>query len=249
LDSTTLITQAIEDGCQDILLLSILYGSLHNTAESQAAERVFEWLKTNYDDIQFDRLVVSMPPTIFTGVASALMGEIEMPKLTYKEITEGQGPSPTVVPFRNANLLSIATSIADSRNYNYVYIGAHGEDAHNWAYPDCTPEFLGAMANAIYIGTYDRVRLRFPFIWMVKAEIVAVADALGAPLHLTWSCYNPQTVDDGEFIHCGECPTCIERAHAFAQAGFYDPTAYVVGLAQILESSIHSLDELEEWGD
>jgi 7-cyano-7-deazaguanine synthase len=247
LDSTTLIAQAMEDGCKDILLLSIRYGSIHNNAEGLAAQQVFEWMQREYDDVTFNRLVVEMPATIFTGEKSALMGEIDMPKLTYKEITEGQGPSPTVVPFRNANLLSIATAIADARDYNYVYIGAHGEDAHNWAYPDCTPEFLGAMANAIYIGTYDKVRLRFPFIWMVKAQIVSLANELGAPLEMTWSCYDPAMVDDGEYIHCGQCPTCIERANAFAQAGFLDPTTYLIALEDILDETVESLDELQEW--
>ena len=247
LDSTTLITKALDDGCTDILALTVRYGSLHNEAEGLAAQQVFEWLQREYDDVNFTRLVITIPSAIFEGEASALMGEIAMPQLTYKEITEGQGPSPTVVPFRNANLLSAATAIADARNYNYVYIGAHGEDAHNWAYPDCTPEFLGAMANAIYIGTYDKVRLRFPFIWMVKADIVALASELGAPLEMTWSCYNPKVVDDGEFIHCGQCPTCIERANAFMQAGFLDPTGYYISLEQILDCDPRELESLEDW--
>jgi 7-cyano-7-deazaguanine synthase len=101
-----------------------------------------------------------------------------------------------------------------------IYYGAHAEDAANWAYPDCTPEFNGSMANAIYTGSYNTIRLATPLQWMHKHEIVSKGDKLGAPLELTWSCY-----DAGE-IHCGECPTCIARKEAFEKADVQDPTEY-----------------------
>jgi len=254
LDSTTAISQAIEDGAEEILALSVHYGSLHNDAEGESAKDVIQ----EYSDVRHGavvtRLAVVMPKEIFQSERSALMGEIEMPNMTYQEIQQSEGPSPTVVPFRNANLLSIATAIADARGYDFVYIGAHADDAHQWAYPDCTPEFLGAMANAIYIGTYEKVRLVFPFIWMQKWEIVTRGVELGAPLHLTWSCYNPKAlgVEKGptggvtEWIHCGKCPTCIERANAFAEAGFIDPTAYYIPLTDVLGEG-YDLEELVEW--
>jgi 7-cyano-7-deazaguanine synthase len=243
LDSTTLIGQAIEEGAEEVLLVSVKYGSLHNDAEALAAHQILEWYREE-GIVSIDRVELELPGTIFSGGKSALMGEISMPKMTYKEIQESAGPSPTVVPFRNANLLSIATSIADSRGFDFVYIGAHADDAHEWAYPDCTPEFLGAMANAIFIGTYQKVRLVFPFIWMTKGQIVSRAVEIGVPLGMTWSCYSPR-YDGDHYIHCGECPTCIERANAFAEAGFVDPTEYNNGLEYVLDG--YSLDDLEEW--
>lgn len=249
LDSTTVIEKALEDGCDKILALSIRYGSLHNEAEGQAAAAVIQYYQELDQISDFDRVVYELPAEIFQGTASALLGEIQMPSLTYKEIQEGIGPSPTVVPFRNANLISIATAIAAARGYDFVYVGTHGEDAHNWAYPDCTPEFLGAMANAVYVGTYNKVRLVFPFTWMTKADIVAYAAEMGVPLELTWSCYNPALVGDedgGEFVHCGKCPTCIERAQVFAQAGFIDPTAYMIDLQDILKNDFN-VENLEDW--
>lgn len=252
LDSTTLLAQAIVDGAEEVLAVSVMYGSLHNEAESQAAEKVIEWFQEAFGPVcKVERLVIELPKMIFSAngsTLSALMGETEMPHMTYQEIRDAKGPSPTVVPFRNANLLSIATALADARGFDFVYIGAHGDDAREWAYPDCTPEFLGAMANAIRVGTYDKVRLIFPFIWMTKADIVARALEVDAPLQLTWSCYNPvpigPAVEDG-FIHCGACPTCIERAQAFADCGFLDPTGYIRSLGDILEHV--DFDGLEEW--
>lgn len=101
-----------------------------------------------------------------------------------------------------------------------VYIGVHAEDSRNWAYPDCTPEFVGAMANAIYVGTYFTVRLSAPFVNASKADIIKKGDELGVPYNLTWSCYA------GDEYHCGVCPTCRARKEAFIAAGVSDLTDY-----------------------
>ena len=142
--------------------------------------------------------------------------------LSYEEIKNSEGPSPTYVPFRNANLLSIATAIAQIQKCDIVYFGAHADDAHNYAYPDCTPEFIGAMANAINVGTYYTVRLKTPIMWMTKGEVVAMGSNYNIPFELTYSCY------EGTEIHCGECPTCISRQVAFEEARVDDPTEYAV---------------------
>lgn len=101
-----------------------------------------------------------------------------------------------------------------------IYFGAHSEDAQNWAYPDCTPEFIGAMANAIYVGSYFSIRLHTPIQWLMKHEIVRLGTKLGVPFENTWSCYK------GEEVHCGTCPTCRSRKEAFQIAGVPDPTPY-----------------------
>lgn len=101
-----------------------------------------------------------------------------------------------------------------------IYFGAHSEDAHNWAYPDCTPEFIGAMANAIFIGSYMQIRLHTPIQWMQKSDVVTLGTKLGVPYKNTWSCYK------GEALQCGTCPTCRSRKQAFIAAGVPDPTEY-----------------------
>jgi 7-cyano-7-deazaguanine synthase len=101
-----------------------------------------------------------------------------------------------------------------------IYFGAHSEDAQNWAYPDCTPEFIGSMANAIYVGSYFSIRLHTPIQWLMKHEIVTLGNKLGVPFEGTWSCYK------GETFHCGTCPTCRSRKEAFEIAGIHDPTRY-----------------------
>lgn len=251
MDSTTAIAQAIFDGHQEILALTIGYGSLHNFAEGLAAKEVIAAYQKGWPMVTFVHEQYELPSAIFAGNSSALMGEIKMPEITYQEIQETEGPSPTVVPFRNANLISLATAVACAREYDAVYIGAHADDANNWAYPDCTPEFLGSMAAAVWVGSYHKVRLVFPFIWMQKHDIVMQADILGAPIELSWSCYNPYQIlvgdDTMENVHCGRCPTCIERANAFAEANFWDPTDYMIPLINIIDPNHYQVNELNEW--
>lgn len=168
-------------------------------------------------------------------------GKVEVPDIDYSEI---KGVSPTYVPFRNGLMLSALTAHAQKwvneantqleqahvegaidiepsdKPQAGIYFGAHSEDAHNWAYPDCTPEFIGAMANAIYIGSYMQIRLHTPLQWLNKTGVVSLGDSLGVPFETTWSCYK------GEELHCGVCPTCRSRRQAFEAAKITDPTQY-----------------------
>lgn len=108
----------------------------------------------------------------------------------------------------------------DMRDSVSIYFGAHADDAAGGAYPDCNELFIGAMANAIYVGSYNTIRLSTPLQWMNKQEIVEKGYKLGVDFANTWSCYA-----GGEY-HCGVCPTCRSRREAFVAAGIDDPTIY-----------------------
>ncbi len=189
--------------------LSFSYGQRHEK-ELLAANDL-----ADYYDIPHDVLPVDIPKG-----ESVLMGEGAMPQMTYEELQEAEGPSPTYVPFRNGTFLSLATAFALDVGADLLYAAMHADDGHNWAYPDCTPEFVGAMSNAIYVGTYHKVRLRAPFVYSTKAQIAMLGDMLGTPFNLTWSCY------EGKAFHCGTCPTCVSRIEAFKIARVEDPTIY-----------------------
>jgi 7-cyano-7-deazaguanine synthase len=138
------------------------------------------------------------------------------------EIPEGhyaaENMKQTVVPFRNAILLSIACGVAESIGAGGLVIAAHGGD--HAIYPDCREEFMRAMGEAMRLGTYAGVQLLRPFIALNKAQIAAEGAKLGVDFARTWSCYK------GGALHCGRCGTCVERREAFAQAGLADPTRY-----------------------
>jgi 7-cyano-7-deazaguanine synthase len=124
----------------------------------------------------------------------------------------------TVVPFRNAILLSVACGFAESAGAEGLVIAAHGGD--HAIYPDCREEFMRAMGETMRLGTYAGIALLRPFIAMDKGAIAALGAQLGVDFGHTWSCYQ------GREIHCGRCGTCVERREAFAQAGLPDPTRY-----------------------
>ncbi len=124
----------------------------------------------------------------------------------------------TVVPFRNAIMLSIASGFAESVGADGLVIAAHGGD--HAIYPDCREDFMQAMGNAMRLGTYAHVQLLRPFIALTKGGIAAEGSRLGVDFGQTWSCYK------GGAVHCGKCGTCVERREAFAQAGLADPTVY-----------------------
>ncbi len=128
------------------------------------------------------------------------------------------------VPFRNANMLSIATSWAEVIGASAIYIGAVSEDSSG--YPDCRPEFYAAFQQTINTGTKPdtHIEIRTPIIDLTKAEIVQKGMELNAPLHLTWSCYR------SEKFACGTCDSCSLRLRGFAQAGVKDPIGYANSL-------------------
>lgn len=124
------------------------------------------------------------------------------------------------VPFRNANMLSIATSWAEILGANAIYIGAVTEDSSG--YPDCRPVFYKAFQKAIDAGTKPdtQIEIETPIIHLSKADIVKKGIELNAPLHLSWSCYR------SEDLACGTCDSCALRLRGFERAGVKDPIPY-----------------------
>jgi 7-cyano-7-deazaguanine synthase len=214
-DSCVALALARRD-CERAGAISFRYAQKHSKEVLHAAD-VSQWYSIEHH-------FVALAPGIFGSESTIVEGGPDQPEMTYEELMKGRGVSPTYVPFRNANFLAVATSMAMTHGYDRLYWAPHATDAHHWAYPDCTPEFAGAMANAIFIGTSHEIRLVTPLQWLTKREVVALGLELGAPLHLTWSCYR------GDKTQCGRCPTCIERVDAFRAAGIFDPVAYEIDI-------------------
>ncbi len=126
------------------------------------------------------------------------------------------------VPFRNAHLLSMATSWAEVIGAERLFIGAVQEDSSG--YPDCRTEFYEAFNEVIRLGTKPSTRLSIetPIILLSKEQIVRRGLMLNAPFHLTWSCYQ------NEDIACGVCDSCALRLRGFAKAGVEDPLRYAI---------------------
>jgi 7-cyano-7-deazaguanine synthase len=132
----------------------------------------------------------------------------------------GQEIPVTYVPFRNAHFLSAAVSWAEVLGAETILIGAVEQDSSG--YPDCRPAYYDAFNELIRQGTKEgNIRVETPLIRMRKSEIVKLGVELGAPFHVTWSCYS------GQSEACGVCDSCVLRLRAFAEAGAKDPIPYV----------------------
>ncbi len=217
LDSTVAMAEAYKMHEGSVGAISFLYGQKHTT-ELNAAVAVSDYFGIEHRTIEV--------PEVFAGTGSVIIeaNEEEIPQASYEELGDEFGVSPTYVPYRNGIFLSLATAVALVEGAGEVWAGMHAEDAHNWAYPDCAPEFLGAMAGAIYVGTYHQVRLITPHMWRTKADVVQAGLDLGVPFELTWSCY------EGRNQACGTCPTCVGRIQAFARVGEQDPVKYEIDI-------------------
>jgi len=131
-----------------------------------------------------------------------------------------EGVPASYVPFRNANMLCMAVSWAEVIGAAKIFIGAVEEDSSG--YPDCRREFYEAFNRLIELGTKPQTHIEVltPVIGMRKSQIVARAIELGAPLHLSWSCYT------SEQKACGRCDSCALRLRGFREAGQKDPIPY-----------------------
>lgn len=195
-----------------LAFLHISYGQRTQQRELEAFEAIADHYHVDL------RLVISFDHLARIGGSSLTDTQIAV---TAPDLTTSAIPS-SYVPFRNAHLLSTAVSWGEVINASAIYIGAVAEDSSG--YPDCRPEFYAAFQEAIDVGTKPetRITIRTPVIRMRKSEIVRKGLDLGAPLHLTWSCY--QESDRA----CGNCDSCALRLRAFREAGVTDPIPYML---------------------
>ncbi len=207
LDSVTLAHKVAQEN-ELIGLVSFDYGQRHKK-ELVCARHCAEKLNTDFTLID-----IANVGRLLSG--SALTDDVDVPDGHYAE----DSMKITVVPNRNAIMLSIAFGIAASRDADAVAAAVHGGD--HFIYPDCRPGFVEAfeaMQRHALEGMND-IRLYTPFVHRSKADIAAEGLKLGIDFTGTWSCYK------GGENHCGRCGTCVERREAFHLAGGEDPTVY-----------------------
>ncbi|MDD3857431.1 MAG: 7-cyano-7-deazaguanine synthase QueC [Methanoculleus sp.] len=211
MDSTTLAYVAKDMG-YEIVALHFTYGQRTEAKERQCARTIARRL----DALDF----VEIGLEHFKKIGASSLTDESIPVEEYGG--EEEGVPGTYVPFRNANLLAIATSLAEARRAEAVFIGVQTGDYPG--YPDCRPEFIEAFQRVVDLGTAadPRIILMTPFVRMSKVDIVRTGLALGVPYELTWSCY--QNNDRA----CGVCSSCHYRREAFRELGMEDPIDYEV---------------------
>jgi 7-cyano-7-deazaguanine synthase len=223
LDSTTLVYDMLANGYRPHLL-SFDYGQRHNK-ELVFARRTAERLNLFHDVIDLTSITHLISNSALTS-KDYLLGDggswddkgkpaIEVPEGHYA----AENMKLTVVPNRNMIMLAIAGGVAVNEGARTIGIGVHAGD--HPVYPDCRPEFINDMSEAILLGNegFDKFEPSYraiysPFINSSKNDIAVMAKKLGIDPAWTWSCYK------GGERHCGRCGTCIERLEALSVAGF-----------------------------
>ncbi|MFI5058910.1 MAG: 7-cyano-7-deazaguanine synthase QueC [Candidatus Acidiferrales bacterium] len=202
-------------GAENLALLHAGYGQRTERRERRAFDNIADFYGVR------ERLIVQLDHFRAIGGSALTDTKIAVPESELGAVRSGGGSIPvTYVPFRNAHFLSVAVSWAEAIGAVAIYIGAVAEDSSG--YPDCRPEYYRVFQELIRTGTRPETQIEImtPVITLKKSEIIRRGIELGAPLHLTWSCYQ------GEEAACGTCDSCLLRMRAFAEAGVPDPIPY-----------------------
>jgi 7-cyano-7-deazaguanine synthase len=197
----------------DVYALHFSYG--------QRTERRELWSATEIARLTGVKQLLPLKMDLFRRIGGSALtdAEIEVPAAPAQEATIGSEIPVTYVPFRNAHFLSAAVSWAEVLGAKTVFIGAVEQDSSG--YPDCRLAYYEAFNALIRQGTrHGRIRVETPLIHKRKSEIVRLGVELGAPFHVSWSCYS------GEDEACGVCESCVLRLRAFREAGAQDPISY-----------------------
>lgn len=204
------LATAIAARTHSLAMLHVNYGQRTQARELKAFEDIAAYYHAE------KRMVVSIEHLARIGGSSLTDPRMDIPKVKLKP-----GHIPTsYVPFRNANMLSIAVSWAEVLGANTIIVGAVEEDSSG--YPDCRKIFFDAFQSVIQTGTKNEKSLTIhtPLITLTKKEIVRRGVELGAPFSLSWSCYK------NEEKACGVCESCALRLRGFERAGVVDPIEY-----------------------
>ena len=210
MDSAVCAALAARD--YDAYALHFSYGQRTEGRELQSARAIAEEL--GFQDF------LHLNTDLFRRIGGSALTDssIAVPKASATEPIGSSIPV-TYVPFRNAHFLAAAVSWAEVLNAQTIFIGAVEPDSSG--YPDCRPAYYEAFQQLVRTGTRDgSIEIATPLIHLRKKEIVALGLELGAPFHLTWSCYSSAEAA------CGECESCALRLRAFAEAGMADPIPY-----------------------
>ncbi|MEE3483243.1 MAG: 7-cyano-7-deazaguanine synthase QueC [Bacteroidales bacterium] len=204
MDSVTLLYDK-----QDTIAMAVSfhYGSNHN-------DREIAYAKLHCEKLGIPHIIIPLAFMKQYFKSSLLEGADQIPEGDYN----GDNMHSTVVPFRNGIMLSIAAGLAESNGLKHIMMANHGGD--HALYPDCRPEFVEAMNQAVSTGTYVNITLNAPYTHLTKADIAKKGKLIGIDYRQTWSCYK------GGAKHCGKCSTCIERKAALREAGINDLTEY-----------------------
>ncbi|MGJ5676614.1 MAG: 7-cyano-7-deazaguanine synthase QueC [Nostochopsis sp.] len=213
LDSSTVLYQALADGCE-CYAISFDYQQRHRRELHSALAIAQKAGVVQNQIVTFD---------LRQWGGSALTDDtIDLPQKRSLEEMSQNIPA-TYVPARNTIFLSFALAYTETIAAERVYIGVNALDYSG--YPDCRPDYIQAMQEVFRLGTKQGregkpITIVAPLLELKKTDIIQLGNKLGVPWELTWSCYA------GGELACGLCDSCRLRLAAFAELGLKDPLNY-----------------------
>ena len=123
------------------------------------------------------------------------------------------------IPLRNSIFYSFAASYAEEKGAVSIIGGHNGDDSR--VFVDVSPEFFRSLQRAFRNGSQilrkNGLQITRPLSRLGKPAVIRLAESMGVPLELTWSCHRDYEK------HCWECDGCLTRVRCFREAGIVDP--------------------------
>jgi len=208
-DSTTALYWA-KQNFEKVHSLTILYGQRHSL-EVEAANKIASLAEVETHEV----LKIG---AILRGTSPLINPREEVKTYASVEHLPG-GIEPTFIPGRNILFLVLAANRAVAKGIDHIVIGVSAVDYGG--YPDCRPEFIHNMTQALRTGLGKAdFYIHTPLIYMSKAETVKLALSLPGcmeALKYSHTCYK------GVYPPCGKCHACLLRAKGFREVGVEDP--------------------------
>jgi 7-cyano-7-deazaguanine synthase len=206
LDSTTAATHALKVDGREPTLLHFRYGCHAEAREVEAIRNIASALGVESILAELSWLK-QLGGSSLTDPQASIAGPVEGAEFPHEW-----------VPARNLVMVAYAAALCDARGIREIYMGLNLEEGA--VYPDNTVEFYERLNSLLPLATLSRPVIRMPLARMMKWQIVRHAHAIGAPIHLSWSCYRSGP------LHCGQCGPCYLRRTAHAMMNLPDSVQY-----------------------
>ena len=198
----TVATSVYDKDCE-IHAITFDYGQKAFAQEVKASKKICEHMGWTHE-------VISLP-WLAKISNSSLNTDEDIPEVREDDLDNFDKSSQTAsnvwVPARNTVFTSIALSYAESIGAEIIIVGWNGEEGET--FPDNSKEYMEEFNKLIEVGSPEKIRIEAPCIDLNKEEIVELGFDIGAPMELSYSCYN------GGETPCGVCESCMRRKRAF----------------------------------
>jgi 7-cyano-7-deazaguanine synthase len=235
IDSTVAATLKAREPGSIVYLLSIFYGQGAEDAERIQSRIVADWLLSNFENV-VEHFEIGM--TGSTRVSKSRLkrigtSELELPRVPPAGFVGWRQPSAgwpqAGYPSTRDEMFALtAAAGAEARLRDLEFAGeaqvilaTNKDDVQNFS--DIRAENYLVHLNAILAEklipqTGRALRIELPLIHLTKSEVIERGISIGAPIHLTWSCYFGLPGKP-----CCSCDQCGWRKEAFRAAGIDDP--------------------------